>query len=169
MLDCDAIYHKLLQTSKDMLAKIDERFPGTVADGVLNRKALGEIVFSDAAALADLNTITHSFVRREVMQALSSHKGDAVIDAIGLFEGGLSQLCDCTVAITAPEEMQISRLMVRDNISREYALSRIRAQKRPEEFMALCDFVLENSGTEKEFQEQCLAFFKKSDMIKENS
>ena len=169
VLDCDAIYHKLLQTSKDMLAKIDERFPGTVADGVLNRKALGEIVFSDAAALADLNTITHSFVRREVMQALSSHKGDAVIDAIGLFEGGLSQLCDCTVAITAPEEMQISRLMVRDNISREYALSRIRAQKRPEEFMALCDFVLENSGTEKEFQEQCLAFFKKSDMIKENS
>ena len=169
VLDCDAIYHKLLKADKEMLSKIDARFPGTVTDGVLNRKALGEIVFSDAATLADLNAITHNFVRREVMQALSSHNGDVVIDAIGLFEGGLSELCDCTVAITAPEEMQISRLMVRDNISREYALARIRAQKRPEDFAALCDFVLENSGTEEEFQAQCLAFFKKLDMIKENA
>ncbi len=168
VLDCDDIYHKLLKTNKEMLSKIDARFPGTVTDGVLNRKALGEIVFSNPAALGDLNAITHRFVRWEVMQALSSHKGDAVIDAIGLFEGGLSLLCDCTVAITAPEEMRIARLMARDGISREYALSRIRAQKRPEDFAALCDFVLENSGTEEEFQAQCLAFFKKSDMIKEN-
>ena len=168
VLDCDAIYHRLLQTNKEMLNKIEARFPDTVTDGVLNRKALGEIVFSSPAALADLNAITHEFVRREIITALRSHLGNAVIDAIALFESGLSSLCDCTVAITAPEEIRIARLMARDNISEDYARARIRAQKSQEEFVSLCDYALENSNTEEDFRTKCLAFFKKLDMIKEN-
>lgn len=169
VLDCDAIYHRLLQTNGEMLNKIEARFPGTVTDGALNRKALGEIVFSSPAALEDLNAITHDFVRREVLAALQHHSGNAVIDAIALFESGLSSLCDCTVAITSPEEMQITRLMARDHISEDYARNRIRAQKSQEEFCALCDYILENSGTEEDFQGKCLAFFEKSAMIKENN
>ena len=60
IIDCDAVYHVLLQTDKKMLAAIEKRFPGTVVDGVLDRKKLGPIVFSDDQALLDLNAITHN-------------------------------------------------------------------------------------------------------------
>ena len=168
VIDCDAVYHKLLQTDKAMLRSIDTRFPGTVTDGVLNRKQLGSIVFADKNALQDLNRITHSAVKKEVLTLLSAAPSLAAIDAIELFDGGLAQLCDATVAITAPEEDRITRLQARDNISREYAVSRIRAQKNAAYFCEKCDYVLENNGTQAAFFEKCLAFFRELIIIKEN-
>ena len=158
VLDCDAVYHELLRTDMAMLGAIESRFPGTVADGVLERKKLGAIVFSDAQALEDLNRITHAAVKAEVQRRLAGFADLAAIDAIGLFEGGLAQLCDVTVAVTAPEERRIERLMVRDRISREYAVARIRAQKGEEFFRERCDYVLCNDGTVEEFREKCRAF-----------
>ena len=60
ILDCDAIYHELLISDKEMLAAIEHRFPGVVENGALNRKKLGGIVFADENALQDLNRITHA-------------------------------------------------------------------------------------------------------------
>ena len=102
VLDCDAIYHELLVSDREMLAAIDARFPGVIEDGILNRKKLGALVFTDESALLDLNTITHAAVKKEVLRRLESSTGLAAIDAIGLFEGGLAELCDVTVAVTAP-------------------------------------------------------------------
>ena len=102
ILDCDEIYHRLLETDAALLHAIEARFPGTVVAGKLNRKALGAIVFSDPQALDDLNRITHSAVRAEVLRLLSDAPQLAAIDAIGLFEGDLAGLCDTTVAVTAP-------------------------------------------------------------------
>ena len=158
VLDCDAIYHRLLQEDPSLLAAIEDRFPGTVENGQLQRKKLGNIVFSDKNALSDLNKITHSAVKAEVLRQLSQHEGLAAIDAIGLFEGGLAELCDVTVAITAPEEARISRLMAREGISREYARQRIAAQRSQEEFSALCEHTLENNGDLCAFRAKCLAF-----------
>ncbi len=159
VLDCDAIYHRLLQTDPSLLASIENRFPGTVAEGVLQRKKLGSIVFHDPAALQDLNRITHSAVKKEVLRLLDDAPQLAAIDAIGLFEGGLAELCQLTVAVDAPVESRITRLMQRDNIDREYALSRIAAQPSGEEFAARCDRVLYNDGTKDQFRDKCLAFF----------
>ncbi len=167
VLDCDAIYHNLLITDKELLFAIENRFPGTVTDGVLDRKTLGNLVFSDEAALLDLNRITHTAVKDKVLSELENHPKLAAIDAIGLFEGGLAELCDVTVAITAPEELRIERLIARDGISREYAAKRIRAQKDREEFIKLCRYHLENDGTEEAFREKCLAFLKRLDIMKE--
>ena len=133
----------------------------------MNRKKLGQIVFSQPDSLEELNAITHPFVRREVLAVLKTAPKFLVIDAIGLFESGLSQLCDHTVAVTAPEEARVARLITRDGISKEYALSRIRAQKPQRAYADLCDFVLENHGTEADFRAKCLAFLEKLDMIKE--
>ena len=72
VLDCDAIYHRLLETDTDLLNAIENRFPGTVENGVLQRKKLGAIVFSDAQALADLNAITHGAIHAEVLRLLQS-------------------------------------------------------------------------------------------------
>lgn len=167
VLDCDAIYHRLLETDASLLAAIETAFPGTVADGCLDRKALGAIVFSDPAALQRLNTITHTAVKQEILHLLPE-KGLAAIEAIGLFEGGLAELCHVTVAVTAPEDMRIARLMARENISAEYAKLRLSAQRPQEEFISLCAYHLENDGTEEEFRQKCLAFFASPDIIKEN-
>ena len=160
VLDCDAIYHQLLKTDRAMLDSIDARFPGTVDNGVLDRKKLGAIVFADEKALLDLNRITHAAVKREVLKALESQPSLAAIDAIGLFEGGLAELCDVTVAVTAPEELRIIRLMARDGIPEEYARSRIRAQHQDAWFAANCDHVLENSGSFDAFATKCVAFLR---------
>ena len=56
VIDCDQVYHDLLRTDTTMLRAIENRFPGTVKDGVLDRKALATIVFTDEQALHDLNT-----------------------------------------------------------------------------------------------------------------
>ena len=165
VLDCDAIYHRLLRQDKTMLEAIEARFPGTVEGGVLQRKKLGSIVFADPEALAALNRITHSAVKQEVLRLLEHRPALAAIDAIGLFEGGLAELCDCTVAVIAPEEVRVARLMAREGISREYARARIRAQRSDGEFRRLCDFTLENNGTKQEFYEKCLAFFRTPDII----
>ena len=169
VLDCDAIYHRLLQTDPQLLTAIQNRFPGTVINGALDRKALGQNVFADKAALKDLNTMTHSAVKAEVLRLLANAPALAAIDAIGLFESGLSELCQLTVAITAPEEARLARLINRDNISREYAQSRIAAQPSNEEFSALCDYTLENNSSPEEFYEKCLGFFQKWAIIKENT
>ena len=65
VLDCDEIYHELLETDPMLLAAIEARFPGTVEDGGRNLKKLGALVYRNPKALADLNAITHACVRRD--------------------------------------------------------------------------------------------------------
>ena len=167
ILDCDAIYHELLKTDKTLLNAIEARFPGCVDNGVLQRKKLGNLVFSDEKALHDLNQITHRAVKAEVQRRLEEKPALAAIDAIGLFEGGLAALCDVTVAVTAPEEDRIRRLMARDGIDRDYAKRRIDAQKNADWFRQNCDYCLENNGTQAQFRTDCLAFLRKLAIIEE--
>ena len=165
VLDCDTIYHRLLETDQHMLSAIAERFPGTVTDGGLDRKALGAIVFADPAALSDLNRISHGAVKKEVQHQLEGRSVHIAIDAIGLFEGGLAELCDATVAVVAPEEIRIRRLMARDGISESYARSRINAQHPEQWYREQCDHTLENDGTQEQFQAKCLAFLQEMGII----
>ena len=166
VLDCDKIYHELLQTDPVLLTAIETRFPGTVEGNVLNRKKLGSMVFSDTQALLDLNRITHGAVKAEVLRRLEKAPKLVAIDAIELFAGGLDELCSLTVAVTAPEEVRVQRLMIRDGISESYARARIAAQKKPEYFAELCDYVLENSGTVSDFRAKCLAFFRETGIMR---
>lgn len=160
ILDCDAIYHQLLKTDGTLLSAIEGRFPGVVEDGCLDRKKLGAIVFGDKAALADLNRITHCAVKQEVLCKLKEKPALAAVDAIGLFEGELAELCDVTVAVVAPEAVRIQRLMARDGIPEDYARKRIAAQNPEEWFREKCDYVLFNDGTMDDFQVKCLAFLR---------
>lgn len=158
VLDCDEIYHQLLREDHALLSAIEARFPGTVRDGALRRTKLGSIVFADENARKDLNRITHPAVKEEVLRRLADKPALAAIDAIGLFEGGLAQLCDVTVAVTAPENVRVLRLMQRDCISEEYARSRIAAQYEDAWFREKCDHVLLNDGNLEDFRGKCIAF-----------
>lgn len=160
ILDCDRIYHELLLSDREMLGAIEARFPGVLENGILNRKKLGAIVFRDVQALLDLNRITHGAVKKEVLRRLDARPKLVAIDAIGLFEGNLAELCDVTVAVTAPEEQRIARLMERDGISEEYARSRIAAQHSDDWFRQRCHRVLNNDGDLPLYHRQCLDFLK---------
>ena len=160
VMDCDAIYHQLLETDESLLSAIEDRFSGTVRNGYLDRKALGAIVFADKVALEDLNRITHGAVTQEVKRRLAEKPKLAAIDAIGLFESGINSVCHTTVAVTAPEEERVRRLMARDGITEAYARQRIAAQHTDEWFREHCDYVLQNDSTQAEFEAKCVAFLK---------
>ena len=157
-LDCDAIYHALLASDHEMLDSLEKAFPECFQGGSLQRKQLGALVFSDPQALALLNRITHSAVKRDVKRRLSPAPELAAIDAIALLESGLGQLCDVTVAVLAPREDRIARLIRRDGITRQYAASRIDAQHPDAWFRERCDYTLENNGTCEEFSAKCEEF-----------
>lgn len=158
LLDCDAIYHELLASDAALNAAIEARFPGTYENGKLNRKKLGTIVFADSKSLLDLNSITHAAIRQEVERRLESRPALAAIDAVALFESGLNTLCDITIAVTAPLEDRVQRLMKRDGITESYARSRIAAQPPAAWFAQRVDYILENNDTFEAFERKCTAF-----------
>ncbi len=146
IIDCDALYHRLLETDQDMLLSIDTAFPGVLEDGKLQRKRLGQRVFSNPEALDLLNRTVWPFVFRATEAEICLHAPQpCAIDAIGLLESGLGRLCTLTVAVTAPTESRIARLMAREGISEDYARLRIQAQKSNEVFSEACDLTLHNT------------------------
>ena len=159
VLDCDAIYHELLETDSDLLAAIEARFPGVTENGRLERKRLGAIVFQDAAALADLNAITHRFISAALQERLTDFARSggraAVIDAVALIESGLGELCATIIGVTALRTERIRRIMAREGISESYAASRVDAQKSDEWYAEHCDQILDNSGTLAAFEAKC--------------
>jgi len=151
VLDCDEVYHELTLSSPELREALEKRFGPVYEDGVLNRKKLGAVVFNDAAALADLNAITHHMVVEECerrLRAFAMEGGElAAIDAIGLIESGLAEHCMTTIAITAPREQRMQRIMKRDGISEDYARSRIAAQHEERWFVEHCQHELRNDST----------------------
>ena len=147
--DADAVYHELLKSNYALRKELEERFgPLTDEQGEFQRKKLGAIVFADPVALADLNAIAHRYVvqaiRDELVRAGEQGCTCAAIDAIALFESGLDRLCAATVAIIAPPEIRVKRIMAREGISEEYARSRVAAQHPDEFFTSRCGYTLVN-------------------------
>ena len=163
LIDCDAVYHRMLETDRPMLDEIEKYFPGAVIDGKLDRKALGAVVFTDEEALRDLNIITHRHINLEIRRILRDHAMNggtlAAIDAIELFSSGLAKRCTATIGVIADREVRIDRIMRRDGISREYAMMRVNAQRPNEYFIQKCSRVLENNGSQEEFIERCRKTF----------
>lgn len=150
LLDCDAVYHELLRDSDSLITELETAFPGAVADGVLRRDRLGEIVFQNVQKLKLLNEITHRHIMAEITRRLRDWgmQGGtlAALDAIELNSSGLKERCDFTIAVTALDETRIARIMARDGISREKAELRIRAQRSNAWFEENCDFTVANDG-----------------------
>jgi len=146
VLDCDAIYYELLRTDAALRGELNAAFPGVVSEeGVLDRARLGKLVFGDRAALSRLDAIVRAYIPREIARRIAASDKTLVgIDAVKLMESGLAALCDVTVAVTAPEEARIRRIMERDGIREDYARARVRAQRDEQSFRAQCDEVFEN-------------------------
>ena len=159
VIDADAVYHELCRSDSAMLSRLAERFPGAVVDGVLQRGVLGERVFSNPAELAALQAITDPCVDAEIDRRLSDFAAAggrlAAVDAVNLVGTALEPRLQALLGVTAPEEIRCERIMQRDGISRDYALSRIRAQKPDGFYDEHCSHRLHNDGTLERFESEC--------------
>ena len=164
VLDCDAIYHDMLRSDDGLRRALTDAF-GSVftADGQLDRQKLGTLVFGDPQQLVRLNTIIYAHLPRELERRMAASPAPIIgIDAINLVESGLSKLCDRTLAVLAPVEDRIRRIMARDGISDEYARLRVAAQKDDAFYRTHCTDILENTSAAPEaFQKTALLFFQR--------
>lgn len=152
-VDCDALYHRLLETSPDLQKELTDAFGRGILNhrGGVNRKALGRAVYAAPGGLDRLNALTARYLLpaldREVEQAHRAGAVGVVIDAIRLLESGLDARCAATVAVVAPPEVRLARIMARDGISEEYALARMAVQPPPEYYVNRCHHVIVNDGS----------------------
>ena len=163
IIDCDKLYHEMLESDYTMISDIQEFFPETVQDFKVDRKKLGEIVFSDEQSLLTLNAITHRHIGRQVRKQLRQFamagRAIAAVDAIALIESRIAEECDVVVGVIADPDIRVQRIIQRDGISEDRAWMRIKAQKPEDYFRENCDYILENNGSENEFKEQCEELF----------
>ena len=138
-IDADGISHALTARDGAALGEIRRIFGDSVfsEDGTLNRRALGDLIFSDPAAKRALEGVIHPLVQRIAMDKIeeSGKNGArvAVLNVPLLFETGMDVLCDETWTLTAPADVQLARVMERDGLTREQAISRIESQMAMED------------------------------------
>lgn len=161
VLDCDAVYHQMLRTDPALREAITAAFgPVFCPDGSLDRQKLGTLVFSDHAALDRLNAIVYEYLPPELLRRAQGHTLVG-LDAISLMESGLGRLCACTVAVLAPAEDRVRRIMARDGISEDYARLRISAQQPDAFYRERCSHILENNcATPAQFRDQARIIFR---------
>lgn len=149
-IDADKVARDVINNSEDVKNKLKEHFGDDVIneDGTTNRPLLASRAFANEESTNALNEITHPAVTEEIKSIIKDmeeigYRG-VIIDAIALFESGEDALCDFTVAVVAPKEIRLERIMKRDSITEEKALERINAQKDESFFTSRADFVLWN-------------------------
>ena len=164
VIDCDAVYHELLERDTALQNRLDQAF-GPLRDeaGAIDRKKLGAVVFRDPEKLETLNAIAWEAVVARTGALVEEYRaqGSALvaIDAIALLESPLRELCQLTVAVLAPTEVRGRRVMGREGISEEYAWARVKAQKPDRYFVENCDHVLVNDcETAEEFAQKAQEF-----------
>ncbi len=165
VIDADAVYHALLRENGGLKSALVSAFGERILNGVgeVDRKALAREAYPNR--LPELNAVTHPFVVEEVDRRIAAARQEGrsvAIDAIALIESGLAQRCDAVVAVLAPRELRLRRIMARDGIDEEYALRRVLAQQGDDFFRDNSDHTLENGvkDTEERFRERALELFR---------
>lgn len=159
VVDADVIAKEAVAKGTPALQQIVQTFGEDVLlpNGELNRKQLGAIIFSDEEKRKQLNAIVHPEVRKEMLkqrdEGVSQQETFVVLDIPLLFESQLESLVDRIIVVYTTPELQLSRLMNRNDLSEEEALNRIHSQQSLEEKCKKADRVIENT--------QDLAFIRK--------
>ncbi len=159
IIDAD-IKGREIYENKELLRDIEKSFGSSVInkDGTLNRKNLGKIVFNDDYKLEKLNSLTHPVIQNMIKDDLNKYekfgKKIAVVDAALLIEAGFMNMLDTLVVVTCSEEVQLQRVVLRDNCSEEDAMGRIKSQMPQDEKVKYAEFVVDNSGTIEQLEKE---------------
>lgn len=161
IIDADEIGHQIT-AREDVLKEITVEFGSGVLkeDGTLNRKALGEIVFSSKRELETLNNITHKRIADETEKLLSESDAEvAVIDAALLKDTKMKELCSFIIAVVAPVSLRIKRIMQRDELTEKQAFDRINSQPTDAQYAHGADFVILNNGNVENLNRRVIEIF----------
>lgn len=166
VVDADAVYHRLLEESESLKKALTGAFGEEILDkmGKIDRRRLSQAVYPHR--LEELNALTHPAILSEIAEekrrAEKAGCPALAIDAIALIESGLEEWCDVVVAVLAPLELRVRRIMARDGIDEDYARCRALAQKPDEFFRSHSAYTLENreGDTPEAFGERALALFR---------
>ena len=160
VLDTDKVYHLFINGPSRCTEELKAAFGESVIsrDGGIDRRALAAIVFSgDANEQSNkekLNAITHRYVIEACEKWLHEQRENgaraAVVDAPLLIESRLHQRCDYVIAVIAPREVRLARIMMRDGISLTAANARISAQPDDDFYKAHAQFVFHNEKSTEE-------------------
>ena len=163
VIDCDAVYHELLKSDTTLQNRLEQAF-GPLRDqaGAIDRKKLGAVVFRDPEKLETLNAIAWEAVVARTVELAEAYREQgralAAIDAIALLECPIKELCQLKIAVLAPQEVRVRRIMAREGISQDYAWARVKAQKPDEYFIQSCDYTLINDcSSAEEFSQKARA------------
>ena len=150
VVDADKISHALTFPGGEALPRIRDVFgDGMFRDGLLDRKALGALVFSDPAALNALNDLMRPMLMDHITRELDvcSKSTVTVLDAPLLYEAGLDRLCREVWCAWIPKRIQLERLMARDGLTRVQALARMNSQMSAWEKRRRADRYIDTRGT----------------------
>ncbi|MDE6124192.1 MAG: threonylcarbamoyl-AMP synthase [Eubacterium sp.] len=150
VLDTDIYSRKICEKNSPFLTVLAEQFGNDIIEnGILNRQLLADRAFSSPKSTEKLNSILHPAI-------LELCKKDSVfpsvLDAPLLFECGGNEMCYKSIAVLAPREIRLNRIVERDGITKEQALARINAQKDEEFYKTNSDFTVINDGRDIENQ-----------------
>jgi dephospho-CoA kinase len=149
LIDADEVYRKLIEPGSALHSRIVERWGPEIlhADGSLDRKKLGRIVFASENERQELNNCTHPAIIAALRKEMAEEKRNpVVVVAPLLLEAGEEALVDELWVVVLDEETQIERLMKREFITREDALRRVRSQMPLAEKMRRADRIIDNNG-----------------------
>lgn len=149
-IDADRVARDVINADKGVIAALSREFGADIVlpDGTVDRKLLAKRAFSSKQNTERLSAITHPAVVEYIKGIISKKEKENIpgvtVDAIGLFESGLAEICDTNICVVAPEEIRLDRIIKRDKISLESARQRISAQKGEDFFLANADRVVKN-------------------------
>lgn len=153
VIDADLIAREIVEPGQPALPEIEKEFGPSVinGDGTLDRKALGDMVFSDPEKLKRLNRITHPRIierqRRMIEEIKGAHKDPLiVVDAAILIEAGEYRNMDRVIVVYADEDKQVERLSHRNGLTTQEAEKRVKAQMPLKEKVLYADYVIDNNG-----------------------
>ena len=151
VIDADIVSRDVVSQGSNAYNRIIESFGDDILleDGEINRKQLGNIVFSDEEKLKLLNEITHPEIIENVNAMIDVFKKQqkkvVVVDAAILIEMGLNKHVDCVWLVLANRNTQLKRVMERDQLSSEDAWNRINAQMSNEERLQYADATIDTT------------------------
>ncbi|MGB8510523.1 MAG: dephospho-CoA kinase [Pyrinomonadaceae bacterium] len=152
VLDADAVARRVVEPGTQGLESLVEAFGEQIlrSDGTLDRAQLGALIFTDAEKRALLNALLHPLIMTAQNEQLSEWEltdahGIAVVDAALMIESGGYERFDKLIVVHCRPEIQLERLMKRNQLSREEATRRISAQMSQEEKLRYADFSIDTS------------------------
>lgn len=169
-LDADQISREIVKPRTEGLNAIRQIFgEGYLVEGKLNRKKLGELVFSNSEQLAKLNSILHPLIKKELRRQIENlkrmGKTKILLEVPLLFETGIDALCDYTIDLEVERKTQIARLQQRNGYTYEHAVDRIEAQVSPKFRKSKADLVIENAENVESSKQLVIKYFEKIGMI----